>query len=201
MPYYPPPMMGDILSAPVRGTSRFERWYTVGHNTATSHAAAVTIATGTLVAAPFAFGALPVAGVVDRLAVYVGTGAASAVARFGIYAATSISDSYPGELVVDSGEFTASSSNQARVATVTANLRPGVLYWGAYICGTAAPAIRGQTAQGGALPFYGVDSGLTSLLGQTLTVARAYGALPTTFPSGASVTQSLTANVYVRFAS
>jgi hypothetical protein len=171
-----------------------DRYYLAGL-AASAALGTATPAIGTLIAVPFHSGR---GGVIDRLAFTVtGVGGAGSVARVGIYLPTSASDLTPAGLVLDGGEFD-SNSTGLKAATVSQALSPDGLYWFAYLCGVAAPTIRAVPV-GDAFPILGVNNafGTTPILGWT--VAQAYGALPATFPAGATGHVTATPAIGVRY--
>lgn len=123
----------------------------------------------------------------DRLALQVTTAAASSAVRVGIYTNTSNSELYPAALVVDSGALDTTAVGMKN-ATVSQVLSPG-LYWFVYLAGVAAPQVR-AVALAGLSPMLGNSNVLATTVGIGLTVAYTYGALPATFPAGASVFQN-----------
>ena len=172
----------------VVGTSPLERYYFAGQN---APVALITGsgATGTLRAFPFVS---PRGGTLDRLAIAVTTGAgAGGVARWGIYTATSTTNVYPSALVVDAGEVDVTSIG-VKSQTISVALSSSTLYWFVYIGGVSAATIRFLNANG-CWPFLGYSNAFDSAgvanlnPGVGLTVAQAYGALPGTYPAGATV--------------
>lgn len=120
-------------------------------------------------------------GWIDRLVFRVITGGAGgSVSRCGIYKARSSHDLYPGDLIVDSGEKATTASTTTHTTTVNVYLEPGVLYWAAFLCGTAAPTVRGLTVNT-AHPIFGIDANIGTAFQQGIKPAQAYGALPSTF--------------------
>jgi hypothetical protein len=110
-------------------------------------------------------------------------GAANSVARAGIYncADDLNGDFYPKTLLYDTGSKVTIGTGAITGGAATLDLEEGRVYWGVYVCGTAAPTVAtvpvaavGCTlgAIGGAAPVH-----TTHLSG-----AYTYAALPQTFP-------------------
>ena len=165
------------------GATPFEVWYPLGMNWydgAGGTFTAVTLSIGTLYTVPFVS---PRGATLDRLAFEVTTGgSAGSVARAGIYAATSATNIYPSALVVDGGEFVTTSTG-VKAATISVTLEPDILYWAVYLCGVSAPAIR-RTVR--FLTVLGVPSTIGANSRNLLSPAQSYGALPSTYPAGAT---------------
>lgn len=140
----------------------------------------------TLFAMPFCS---PRGGTLDRLQFNVTTvGGAGSVARCGIYTNSGASLIYPNALVVDGGQHDTSAVGGTGVksATIDVDLDPGELYWFVYLCGTAAPTVRGINPAA-CFPLFGLDSTIGTAPGVGLSVAQAYGALPATFTASGTV--------------
>jgi len=187
---------GQPFDRPVESLGRDIEYYrTVGSTTNRYHAAGQHNCTGggtgapaidTLIAMPFIS---PRGGTLDRLAFNVTTvGGALSVARVGIYTNSSPILIYPDALVVDGGQYDTSAVGGTGVksTTISQELEAGDLYWFVYLCGTLAPTIR-TLPIAGCYPIFGLDSALGTAPGVGLTVAQAYGALPSTFPAAATV--------------
>ncbi len=167
------------------GTSPIERWYGNLHIQTNTYTTGVPVV-NTLYAFPFTSGR---GGTLDRIQFNVTTGgAAGSVARVGIYTSTSDTNLYPNALVVDGGQFDTTSTG-VKTATISAALTENKLYWLVFLSGTAAPTVR--AGQPSSMPnVLGIDSAMGTGSGIGLNVARAYGALPGTFPAGATVQTS-----------
>lgn len=134
----------------------------------------------------------------DRLAVYVTTGVASSNVRFGIYDAVSESNLYPGSLLYDGGTFTSTVSGERRAANPDIVLVPGKLYW-ATVVSDAAITLRG-VASAGVFAMFGISDALSSASMQSqLTAAHTFGALPSTYPSGAASASSVPPAIFLRY--
>ena len=136
----------------------------------------------------------------DRLAFEVTITAANSKARCGIYTCVSEDNLYPDTLVVDGGEHDTSAVGGVGVkaSTIATVLKPNTVYFVAYLCGTAAPRIRVSNGAG-QTNLLGYSSAMGAVSNVRLTVAQAYGALPTTFPSGAAIqTAGTDPNIYAR---
>jgi hypothetical protein len=114
-------------------------------------------------------------------------GGAGSVARTGIYdSADDLNGNlYPNRLIYDAGEKDTTTTGW-KTTTTAQLLEEGRVYWMAYTCGVAAPTVT-------SIPPVGTDALLGLRVTATppirlthITVARAYAALPLTFPSGAS---------------
>jgi hypothetical protein len=177
------------------GTTPVECWYS---NQVSAAPATVTTAASTPVdtlrAFPFFVSS---ASSLDRLAFVVSTLAAAGVGRVGIYTTTSTTNLYPSTLVIESGELSTASIG-AKVATISANLQSGSLYYFVFLFGVAAPILRAaQTyAVSGAL---GWPSSLVATPNIGFTTPLAYQALPTTFPAGATLLVSSATNPYLGY--
>lgn len=170
-----------------------DRWFMAGL-VADAGGTSRVVAIDTLVAFPFYSVGAQTA---DRIAFNVPTGGgAGSVARAGIYQATSVTDPYPGTLVVDGGEH-ATNTTGVKSTVLAQALAANTLCWLAYLCGVAAPTISGIT-RGGAFPVFGRDSALSGF-GVGWTVAQAYGALPDPFPAGGTVDTGVLLGIGVRF--
>lgn len=137
-------------------------------------------------------------GILDTIYCEVTTLAAG-VARVGIFANKTDGSLYPGALVLDSGEFDVSSTGVKSTGSLAVAI-PAGLYWFSFTCGTAAPTMRSLAAGS-----YNHILGLPSTMGATPhfsgQVARAYAALPTTFPASVALSTSGHPIVAVHYAS
>ena len=136
---------------------------------------------------------------IDRVGVYVTTGAASSNIRIGIYSTNPAScDISPATLLWDSGDLATATSSQAVTATPNLVLVPGQMYW-AVIFSSGIPTLRAFAANAVA---FGIADSLNSsgnyngFLGTATGLS--YGALPTQFPSVAANT-SASPIVFVRY--
>lgn len=107
--------------------------------------------------------------------------------RFAIY--TDNGSNYPDQLVANSDSGNQSSATTGvRTYTPSSNvsLAAGTMYWIAF---NASDSIAMRSWTPASLPlFLGISSGMGANLQQVgLTVAQAFGAMPSTFPVGASV--------------
>jgi hypothetical protein len=160
----------------------YDRYYFAGHPwSSTAPGGVATLAVDTMFAVPYFSGR---GGTIDRIACNVSTGIASGKVRLGIYTSTSDSNPYPATLVLDSGELDASTSG-VKTATVSQVLDTNALLWFVYTCGTATPGMR--TVGATAFPILGSDNTMVTNMGVGWFVARAYGALPASFPGSASI--------------
>jgi len=139
--------------------------------------------------------------VLDRVGLYVTSGVASSNARIGIYAnSRSISTHYPAELLFDSGDLSAATSNTERTAAPNLTLTPGEVYWAIIF---ASDAFRLRASAAPFRPFPLVTDTLNSstppnLLSGSVT-GLTYGAFPAIFPSGVSGSVSTLCIVFLRY--
>jgi len=144
----------------------------------------MTLTLGNIYAVPFFHG---VGHGIGGVGFRVTTGAATAVAVFGIY--DSIDDGrgniYPGKKLWQSTEVAPTANNTSHQQTPNLTLPVGRIYWIAYHGGVASPTIvAGAVAATSGLLGYSTGSGAPSL--QTyLSGARTYSStMPTVYPSG-----------------
>lgn len=121
---------------------------------------------------------------VDRLGIRLTTAQAGGAARVGIYTNDEVTKQ-PSTLVVDGGAISLASGSGDITATISTWLNPG-LYWVASISTATSTMPTIRRVSGGVLGVY-PSSDLSELSGGSpwryLTVAQAYGALPTTAPA------------------
>lgn len=174
-------MFGLVGTDTIAGSLQF---YTA--NSSNSSGTTNTVfAVDTLKAVPFivsnGFGVQALAFVVTT------AGGGGSVARVGVYDCQDDLNGniYPNRLLVDGGEQDTTGTG-VKTSTIALLLEEGRMYWLAYTCGTSAPTIS-------SIPPVGCDA-LLGMRAQNppvrathLTVARAYAALPFTFPTGAAV--------------
>ena len=135
----------------------------------------VGLSSATFYAVPFTS---PRSGTIDRIGVNVTSAAAAGKkARLGIYSATSATNLYPSAKVLDSGEI-AIDATGAVEATVSQALTAGTLYW-LVILADAAISVK-AVQPSSCSPILGFESTYTTPQTQ-ISVAQAYGALPSTF--------------------
>jgi len=184
----------DGLGFGVNVGPTLERWSIAGQ---ASTLPLVTVAPGanTLQAIPF-FSPWR-GGRVDRISAEVTVGAAGNV-RLGIYRATSLTDIYPGALIVDGGEADVTGAG-VKTLNVDVPLWPGWLYWAVWH-GAVAPTVRAlDTSAGAIIPLLGVPSTFGANPGGYISVADAYGALPATFTAGGAVQTTDPPAIAIRF--
>lgn len=120
----------------------------------------------------------------DRIAINVTTAAsAGGVARAGIY--TDNGSLYPGALVADGGEV-ATDSTGVKEKNIDVTLQGGKLYWLCVITGTQTGTQVRAIDRAAAYPINGLDNTLGTSAYCGYAVAQAYGALPASYPAGAS---------------
>lgn len=193
-----PHIFPDLSYPHWAGTSPVEVW-TTGQNIQAGNAPGTQagLAVDTLQAFPFYSGR---GGNLDRIAIEVTTeGGAGSVSRFGIYTSTSNDNLYPSTLLVDSGEFDTSAVGGIGVKSVTISVKlyPNRVYWAIILFGTASPTIR---IPGIATAVMGDPSTLSAVHNQKITATQTYGALPSSFPAGGTLTNGII-GVWMRFSS
>lgn len=155
------------------GTSNYEAWYTsLKAGTALSGSA---LTANRLYAMPFPS---PKAITLDRIGVYVSTSGGTN-ARLGIY--SDGGNTYPGNLLVDAGVISTSSTG-AKTLTINQNLTANSVYWLVILC-DGTPSIY-CIPVAAVISFLGHSSALGTAQNCGLYVARTYGDLPGTFPTG-----------------
>lgn len=117
--------------------------------------------------------------------IYVSTLAASGVARIGLY---ENQGGVPGDFVADFGEVLTSTTGYKSIA-ISQAVVASKWYWGAVVCGTAAPSLSHITN-----PIISVGANTTVAPGGqhqacSMFHAYTYGALPTTNRSGETYTR------------
>ncbi len=177
------------------GTTPLERWYVAGLVNATALTAAA-FSVDNMRATPF-FSTR--GGTLDRIAINVTTAVTGALASMLVYEATSDTNLYPSNLILDAGEHLASTAG-VKASTINLTLQSNKLYWFVHWAGVAAATIR-ATPLGAAHPIFGIDSALGTSPGVGFILARAYSRLsiPNPFPSGASVFISTAPSIAARF--
>jgi hypothetical protein len=165
-----------------------ERWYYLGTLSDPTFGTTSTVTLGHMYAYPFVMGRVHT---LDRLAFEVTTlGGAGAVGRAGIYQAVSDVNLYPGSLIVDGGEFTVTTTG-IKSATISTALSPDVLYWAVTLWGGSSTTVaRSFTAGTMAAALIGAPSTLAGVNGYALDATQTYGALPASFPAGATIMTS-----------
>jgi hypothetical protein len=124
----------------------------------------------------------------DRIAINVTTAGASGTrARMGIYRDNG--SGYPSSLIpgTDVAEVAVDSTG-VKENVIDVTLQPG-LYWLALIS-NGAPAVRAVPVASADSKILGLGSDLGTAPGLAYSISYTYGALPSTFPSGASVLTS-----------
>jgi len=180
------------------GTSPLEIWYPLGAYSCATFSGLSWGAGGKLIAIPFTSGA---GNVIDYLGIECTVANAGAKARCGIYDSVSETNLYPNNLIVDSGEFDMSTLG-VKSASVSVTLKPNKLYWAAFNNGGGAScstrSMSNAAGKGSAAIAFPNGMGTGALIG--LTVAKAYGALPSTFTASATTTGTAPF-IFARFSS
>lgn len=165
-----------------RGTTPIEVWY--GGGIITSNVTTNALSGNTLYLAPFV---VPYAVDIDQIMFEVTTvGNTGAVARAGIYNATSKTNIYPTSLVVDGGEFAtdAGGGTGVKKATIAKSLLANSLYWFAWVQNNVSPLTTIRVAQAGGCQVIGLAPTLGASAGFVgLSVAFTYAALPDPAPA------------------
>lgn len=186
------------------GTSPLELWYgsSISANSLSTVAVAVAAATSTMYAVPFVSGP---GGTVDRIAFNVTAAVASTIGRVGIYSATDANggDLYPSTLVVDGGEFDCSTTG-VKSASISASLNASDVYWFVFHFDNTTATLTGPTIRACAVASLPTILGMSSAFGTNpnthLSITgQTYGALPGTFPAGATVQTGVAPAALVRF--
>jgi hypothetical protein len=153
----------------------------------------LAISANVLYASPFF---VPMRMRFDRIAINVtGAGASGTKARMGIYRDTG--SGYPGSLVqnTDVAEVAVDTTG-VKANVISAALSPG-LYWLA-LCSSGGPTVVAVPVGALDSEVLGLGSDLSYYPGVAYSVSYTYGALPSTFPSGASIMTSTIPLVAVR---
>ena len=180
------------------GTSPLEVWYLPGQAQSAA-LSTVSAAAGTISTHPFLSGK---GGRVDRLAIEVTTAAgAGGVIRFGIYTTDGTQNLYPRTLVVDSGEFSTTTTG-IKSATIDIVLEQNKVYHLVINAGTSAPSVRAFVAANQQNLFGSpADGGGTPAILMRLSGSRTYAALSATFPAGFSTVGTTGFAGAIRYAS
>ena len=163
------------------GTSPWEVWYPFGEITNAVPTGAYTVAANYIYAYPFKNGRA--GATLDRIAIGLITGDAGKYIRLGIYQSTSATNLYPGSLIVGSAALDVSVSFTAVFDTISAVLPAGIL-WASWIS-DGAPRIR-SGVYATQERIFGSTSTLSANFYNRAYKSLAYGALPATFPTGAT---------------
>lgn len=187
----------------VSGGAGVAAWYpsATGLGHATSGGTTLAPAVGTLIAAPFLSWRR---GLIDALAWEVTVaGGVGSVARVGVYAPLSDTNLYPGALVVDGGEVDTTVVRVNRHTGLAIPSLPARVYWAAFLAGVASPTVRATVGDSVTMvSLFGVDGDAATLsLVQraNLNVAQPYGALPSLFPSSATLVTTAAPLVLFRY--
>jgi hypothetical protein len=138
-------------------------------------------------------------GTIGRFGFEVTTAAASSVGRCGIYTVVNSGALYPNALVVETGELSCATTGEKAVTTTTV-LEPNTVYFAAFLFGTATPTVRIHSSTH-CPQLFGVPSTFGSSVRASFSIAQAYGAIPLTFPSGASFATGGSPEFYHYFSS
>lgn len=141
--------------------------------------------TGNIRARPIVFGR---DGTITSLGVTVNTGAANAKGRVGIWLAGA--DGYPTTLVGESGELDLSTTGRKAATGLSIAVSASSSYWLGYLGGTAAATLVVANSIVTLGSVVATAAGTTVTRVNLLSVAQAYGAMPSSFPTGASAQTS-----------
>ena len=176
------------------GTNPVQAYYIGGQMTANTGLGTQLFTADILRAAPFLSTR---GGVIDRIACNVTGTSAAGEFRMGIYQATSQTNLYPNNLIVDAGTFNSTAGAALRTASISITLQPNTLYWLVHIQGNNSAPFRRVIADdcfnllgvgtGFTEAYYGIEAGFT------------YGTLPATFPTGGTIISSSVPGVGLRF--
>jgi hypothetical protein len=161
-------------------------WYMTHQSLGDGAYSAAPLATDILYVTPYVPG---VGANISALGAYrIGaSGGGARLCRIGLYAANGSGSLYPGTLVVDAGTFGTGVGGPFYTLACSVVLSPTVLYWFAWLLSHtgANPSFGGYDTDCGATPL-GYGPGTSVNRQGRLSVAQAYGALPATYPAGAT---------------
>jgi hypothetical protein len=166
-------------------TSGTETWYYCNARNCTA-LTGVALTIGNLYAMPFIAPkrASAAAALLDRIGVRITAGIAASSVRLGLYANAGTSENpYPGALIRDSGNVGTAAPGVV-TDTPSQALTAGALYW-CVVHPSAAISIA-CLGVGGVSDMLGTDNTLSLTPTAGLFGNQAYGALPATFPGGAT---------------
>lgn len=162
------------------GTTPFEIWYPAVMYDEQTAFTGVAATGNTLYAWPWVS---PRGGTLDRIA-FENTATNGGALRLGIYAATSATNIYPSALVLESEFAAVMGTTGAHANTISTALTPSTLYWVVLIT-NGTPTLR-SVASTAIRNVLGLPSTLGATARSALSPAQTYGALPSTFPAGAT---------------
>lgn len=145
------------------------------------------ISTGNLRARPIVFGR---DCTLNSIGLICATGVATSKARCGLYEASA--DGATLTLVAESAELDCATNGRKLTAGLSVALSASKAYWAAVIGGTAAPNLVTIGAGDNVGTIIATAAGIGGTVMAGITVAQAFGALPTTFPSGFASATSAT---------
>jgi hypothetical protein len=168
---------GDLYYWRHVGTGDWEGWYTLPVGSASM--AAYTPTGGYLYATPFV---CPKAITLDYIGLYFSGSSAGSHAHLGIYSDNGAM--YPGTLLLDAGTVDTASTG-AKTISINQALAAGSLYW-LVVLPSANTAFYSYAAAS-QLNILGISNDLHTVFSAAMYYNQGYGALPGTFPSGATV--------------
>ena len=170
------------------GTSPFEIWYPVSATTGNGLGTRALSTANTIYAMQHI---CTRTATIDRIAISTSVASANNAqnCRLGIYQATSATNIYPNALVLDAGTVNLSTAAGALAITVNQQLTANTLYWFVLTTSTTDATIRTVSPTHMAL-LLGYTSALGVTGGHQISVASAFGALPGTYPAGATIDAS-----------
>ena len=177
------------------GTVNFETYYVAGQLTSNAALGSSTFSANILRALPYVS---TVNGRVDRITCRVTGTATSGEFRLGIYQATSHSNLYPYQLILDTGTFSATTTG-VRIGTIDIDLERNTLYWFVHVSSGVTPAYV-NVNNDDALNVLGIGTAFAEAA-TGIQIGYTYGTLQTIFPSGGTITDVSLPAVGVRYLS
>lgn len=146
-----------------------------------SYTSGTGVSTGNLRARPIVFGR---DCTLTSIGLICATGVANAKARCGLYEAGA--DGYPATLVAESAELDCSTNGRKLTTGLSVAISASKAYWFVAIGGTAAPNLVASSGLPGLNTIVAASGATSGAVTMLISVAQAYGALPSTYPSGAA---------------
>ena len=174
------------------GTASIESWYPAGISGSAPAMTTLALTTARLYAIPFYISQQKT---LDRLGFYINTKITSSTAHIGIYKSSGSNSLYPTSLVYDSGALSTGTVG-IMSTSISQALTPG-LYW-FVIFPSSNPTVNAFAATA-ACAIFGYPNSLNGTAQTGLYVAATYGALPATFPTGATALNSTFPAIFCRF--
>lgn len=156
-------------------------WYKCNNSNQVVQSGNAACNINTLYAVPFV---VPAGGTIDDVRMYV-IGAGGGNCRVGVYEATSITNLYPGALILDCGTFAVNAGGIKNIGGLSLALTGETLYWMAY--NQSANWTSYGIGPTNADVTLGYDNTAANPGYHTCSVALAYAAMPAAFPGGAAL--------------